>query len=109
MPARIVLDHSEHYRGRRLWRRTTILFGAVVLIVLGTAATIVAIPTTFLTLAWVLDEDVEFEIQPGRNLTANEILLAWEPRLPSPSWASSGDSGWCAAAQPGFDQAVRAC
>jgi hypothetical protein len=81
MPVRIVLDHPQRHVARRLWRRATVLIGAV-LIVAGMAASVVAIPSSFLVLGWVLDEDVEFEIQRGRNLTANEILLAWAISTP---------------------------
>jgi hypothetical protein len=41
----------------------------------------VAVPSTGLAVAWVLDEDIDMEI-PGRTISANEILLASCVSLP---------------------------
>jgi hypothetical protein len=57
MAVRVTLDHPHRHLGRRVWRRVTVVIGAL-LVVAGTAATIVAVPANVLTLAWLLDGDV---------------------------------------------------
>jgi hypothetical protein len=81
MPVKIVLDYPRQYAGRRLWRRIRVLIGAL-LFVLGIAGSIVAVPANLVAAAWVLDEDVAIEIQSGRTLTSDEILLAWAVSTP---------------------------
>jgi hypothetical protein len=55
MPVRIVLDHPRRYTFRRLWRRILMETGALLLVV-GIAASIVAVPANVLAAAWFLDE-----------------------------------------------------
>ena len=81
MPVSIVFDHPRQYLWRRLWRRILAVIGAVLLVV-GIAASIVAVPANVLAAAWFLDEDVNLEIQPGRRLSTDEILLAWALSTP---------------------------
>src|SRR5262245_20145236 len=81
MPVKIVLDHPQRYTFRRLWRRTLMVMGAVLLVV-GIAASIVAVPANVLAAAWFLDEDIDIEFEPGRTLSADEVLLAWAVSTP---------------------------
>jgi hypothetical protein len=81
MPVSVVLDHPRGYLGLRLWRQFVTLLGAVLLIV-GIAASIVAVPANVLAGAWLLGENIDLEIGPGRTLSANEILLAWAIATP---------------------------
>jgi hypothetical protein len=81
MPVRVVLDHPRGYAGRRVWRRILAIAGALLLVV-GIAASIVAVPANVLAAAWLLDEDVNIELNEGRTLTADEILLAWAISTP---------------------------
>lgn len=81
MPVKIVLDHPRRYTFRRLWRRILMVMGAVLLVV-GIAASIVAVPANVLAAAWFLDEDIDIEFEPGRTLSADEVLLAWAVSTP---------------------------
>lgn len=93
MSVRIVLDHPRRYAFRRLWRRILMVIGAVLLVV-GIAASIVAVPANLLAAAWFLDEDIDIEFEPGRTLSADQILLAWAVSTPlgvlrCSTWAST--------------------
>ena len=57
------------------------VMGAVLLVV-GIAASIVAVPANVLAAAWFLDEDIDIEFEPGRTLSADEVLLAWAVSTP---------------------------
>jgi hypothetical protein len=81
MPVRIVLDHPRRYAFRRLWRRILMVIGAVLLVV-GIAASIVAVPANVLAAAWFLDEDIDIEFEPGRTLSADQVLLGWAVSTP---------------------------
>ena len=81
MPVRVVLDYPRHHIFRRLWRRVMMFAGAV-LFAGGIAASVVAVPSTLLAIAWVMDEDIDIELEPGRTLSADEILLAWAISTP---------------------------
>ena len=81
MPVRVVLDYPRHHIFRRLWRRVMTFAGAV-LFAGGIAASVVAVPSTLLAIAWVMDEDIDIELEPGRTLSADEILLAWAISTP---------------------------
>jgi hypothetical protein len=81
MPVRIVLDHPRQYLGRRLWRRALGFFGAL-LLTLGIAGAIVAVPANIVAAMWLLDEEVRVELQNSRTLSADEILLAWAISTP---------------------------
>src|SRR5258705_923219 len=81
MPVRVVLDHQRRYLGRRLWRPIATLIGALLLVV-GIAASIVAVPATVLAFAWLMGENVAADVAPGRNLTSDEILTAWAIAVP---------------------------
>jgi hypothetical protein len=81
MPVRVVLNHPRGFFFRRLWQRVATLVGAVILVV-GIAASIVAVPSTFLTVAWFMDENVDIELGNGRMLSADEILLAAGVSIP---------------------------
>jgi hypothetical protein len=48
-----------------------------VLFIAGIAASMVAVPASFLTLGWLLGENVDIELTATRTIRANEILLAW--------------------------------
>src|SRR5688572_31222794 len=76
MPVRIVLDHPRQYLWRRLWRRILALIGAI-LLVLGIAGAIVAVPANIVAAMWLIDDEVRIEIQNSGTLSADEILLAW--------------------------------
>ena len=81
MAVRVTLDHPHRHLGLRVWRQATVVIGAL-LVVAGTAATIVAVPANVLALAWLLDEDVDVELAPGRTITADDVLLAWAISTP---------------------------
>lgn len=81
MPPRIVLDHPRRHVLRRLWQPIATLAGAA-LLVLGVAASVVAIPANFLALGWLLGENVNIELTAERTVTANEILLVWAVATP---------------------------
>ena len=76
MPVRIVLEHPRQYLLRRLSRRVLAVTG-VILLVLGIAGAIVAVPANIVAAMWLMDEEVRVEIQNSGTLTADEILLAW--------------------------------
>jgi hypothetical protein len=76
MPVRVVLDHPQRHIFRRLWQKVSMVAGAL-LLVLGIAASVVAVPANVLAAAWFLGEKVDIEISPGRSVTADEILLVW--------------------------------
>jgi len=81
MPPRIVLDHPRRYIFRRLWQPIALLAGAMLLI-LGIAASIVAVPANVLAAAWLSGENVNIELTPQRTLTPDDILLAWAVSTP---------------------------
>jgi hypothetical protein len=93
MPVKIVLDHPRRYTVRRLGRRILMVVGAV--LVVGIAASIVAVPANVLAAAWFMDEDIDIEFEPGRTLSADQILLACGRLhtarvLRRQTWASTG-------------------
>jgi hypothetical protein len=81
MPARVVLDHPRRHILRRLWQPIATTVGAVLLIV-GIASSVVAVPANVLAFAWLKGEKLEIELTPRRAITANEILLAWGVSTP---------------------------
>jgi hypothetical protein len=81
VPPRIVLDHPRRYIVRRLWQPIALVAGALLLI-LGIAASIVAVPANVLAFAWLKGENVNIELTPQRTLTAADILLAWGVSTP---------------------------
>jgi hypothetical protein len=81
MPARVVLDHPRRHIFRRLWQPIATIAGALLLVV-GIAASFVAVPANFLVAAWFLGERIDLEISQGRSVTADEILLVWGVSTP---------------------------
>ena len=81
MPARVVLDHPRRHIFRRLWLTMAMVAGAALLI-LGIAASLVAVPANVLAAGWLLGENVNVDIAPGRRITADQILLAWAIATP---------------------------
>jgi hypothetical protein len=78
MPIRVVLDHSRRHTGRRLRRGLVVLVGCL-LVLLGLAASIVAIPSSFFVVGFVvgwLSNDPSDPFPPD-DMPVNEILLAW--------------------------------
>jgi hypothetical protein len=53
-----------------------------VLLVVGIASSIVAVPANVLAAAWFLDKDIDIEFEPGHTLSADQILLAWAVSTP---------------------------
>jgi hypothetical protein len=53
------------------------MVAGALLLVLGIAASVVAVPANVLAAAWLLGEKVDIEISPGRSVTADEVLLVW--------------------------------
>jgi len=53
-----------------------------VLLILGIAASIVAVPANVLAFAWLKGENVNIELTADRTLTADDILLAWVVSTP---------------------------
>jgi hypothetical protein len=76
MPVRVVLDVPRQYIGRRLLERVKVLFGAA-LVVIGTLAWIIVVPGSLLVLAWLMGEDIGLEVEPGRGVSADQIVTVW--------------------------------
>lgn len=76
MPVRVVLDHPRRYLFRRLWLAVAMVAGAV-LLVLGIAASVIAVPANVLAAGWLLGENINTDIAPGRRITADQVLLVW--------------------------------
>ena len=94
MPVRIVLDHPRRYTFRRLWHRILTVIGAVLLVVGIAALDRGCASANVLAAAWFLDEDIDIEFEPGRTLSADQILLAWAVSTPLAffgvrAWAST--------------------
>ena len=81
MPVRVVLDHPRRHIIRRLWQPVSTVIGLVLLIV-GIAATFVAVPATLLVAGWLLGENVALEITSSRRLMSNDLLLIWAVAAP---------------------------
>jgi len=81
MPARVVLDHPRRYVFRRLWLTVAVAAGAA-LLMLGIAASLVAVPANVLAAGWLLGENVAIDVAPGRRITADQILLVWAIATP---------------------------
>src|SRR5688572_22306974 len=81
MPVRVVLDHPRRHILRRLWQQLATVAGAL-LLVLGIAASLVAVPANVLAAAWLFGERVDLQISAGRSVTADEILLVWGVSTP---------------------------
>ena len=81
MPVRVVLDHPRRHIIRRLWQPISTVIG-LVLLILGIAATFVAVPATLLVAGWFLGENVALEITSSRRLMPNDLLLIWAVAAP---------------------------
>ena len=81
MPARVVLDHPRRHIFRRLWLAIAMVAGAALLI-LGIAASLVAVPANVLAAGWLMGENVNVDLAPGRRITPDQILLVWAIATP---------------------------
>lgn len=81
MPVRVVLDHPRRHIIRRLWQPISTVIGLVLLII-GIAASFVAVPVTLLVAGWLLGENVAIEITSSRMLMPNDLLLIWVVTAP---------------------------
>jgi hypothetical protein len=81
MPARVVLDHPRRHIFRRLWLAIAMIAGAMLLI-LGIAASLVAVPANVLAAGWLMGENVNIDLAPGRQITSDQILLVWAIATP---------------------------
>jgi uncharacterized BrkB/YihY/UPF0761 family membrane protein len=73
VPVRIVHDHPRRHFFRRLWQPISTVIGLVLLII-GIAASFVAVPATFLAAGYFLGKDIDIEITTGRRLMPDDLL-----------------------------------
>jgi hypothetical protein len=80
MAVTVVLDHSRQHLFRRAWRQLGAFWGGALLVV-GLAASLVAVPTTLavasFVFGWLDEPEAGEEPWPAEDVPVGEIFLAW--------------------------------